>query len=458
MKLRDYQERAIAEVRVAYQTARSVLLVVPTGGGKTVIGTTIAERAIARGGRVLWLAGRRELVDQAAERAPGDPRVVMADAHRGPVDSPIAVSCLPTLLASGERPPATLIIYDEAHHTMAAGSRQLLADYPRAHLLGLTATPQRGDGQALGDIFAALVHGPGPDELVERGYLCPCEAISPEAPSNTLAMPIVEAWQTYSEGRAGFVFTKTVRESQEAARALCALGVAAEHVDGATPTKARAAAVRRFRGGLCDVLCSVGVFTEGFDAPRAKVALLARPVGSVGLFLQIAGRVLRPVGPLIGPGGERLVSRSNTATLIDLCGSVQEFGLPTVARRWTLEGDGVAPPARTALKPTVRCEACQAIQAPGDLCIRCGAVLPAPEPVKVKPAKMRPSDDWVAMLAKFGTDEERARTLARMEAQARQRGESLRSVGRRYKDLFGAWPSGDFWSRVRAQDRLRMRG
>jgi superfamily II DNA or RNA helicase len=256
-----------------------------------------------------------------------------------------------------------LVIYDEAHHAVAATSRTILARQKRAHVLGLTATPVRGDGAALGDVFDALVVGPTVRQLQDLGHLVPCEVMAPARAHRSLSEDPVRAWQRLGEGRQGFAFHATVEASQAFVAQLHAEGVTAAHVDAGTPLAVRAAAVEAFRRGEVECLSSVHVFTEGVDVPAASVCLLARGCGNAGTYLQMVGRVLRP-----HPG-------KHVARVVDLRGVVHDHGLPDDDREWSLEGTQ-GRVARAADRMRLRqCRECGYVWrpvGPGEACGKCG--------------------------------------------------------------------------------------
>jgi DNA repair protein RadD len=361
MELRDYQVKAIEDCRAAYlRGSRSVLLVVPTGAGKTVIGSQVVAGAVARGRRVLWLAGRRELVDQAAARLPGHVGVIMAGRELD-LEAPVQVASIDTLVGR-ELKPVDLVVYDEAHHAVAATSRRVLEAHPGAWVLGLTATPARGDGAALGDVFDALVLGPSVRQLQALGHLVPCEVIAPARTYRSLSEDPVRAWQRLGEGRPGFAFHATVDASRAFIEQLHAEGVTAAHVDSETPAAIRAAAVEAFRARDVECLSSVHVFTEGVDVPAASVCLLARGCGNAATYLQMVGRVLRPY-----PG-------KHTARIIDLRGMVHAHGLPDDDREWSLEGKQGQARAndRQPIKQCAECGYTWRAAGPGEACAHCG--------------------------------------------------------------------------------------
>jgi superfamily II DNA or RNA helicase len=157
--LRPYQLDAIARVRTAMRGTRRVLLVAPTGFGKTAVASELIRSAVERGRKVLFLVHRREIVHDTARRlraAEVHCAICMAGvASHGEV--PVTVASVQTIIAREARPPADLVIWDEAHHTVADSYREIASAYPDAYHLGLTATPERSDRQGLRDAFDAIV-------------------------------------------------------------------------------------------------------------------------------------------------------------------------------------------------------------------------------------------------------------------------------------------------------------
>jgi superfamily II DNA or RNA helicase len=203
-------------------------------------------------------------------------------------------------------------------------------DYARSWRLGLTATPQRGDGTPLGDVFDSLVVAAQYSELLADGHLVPCRVIRPDGPiEDGLAQNPVEAWKAHAGDRQGFIFGHRVDKCYEYARALTAAGFPTEVIEGNTAADIRAEHLREFKAGRLRALCSVYVLTEGIDVPVASVCLLARKAGHTGTYLQMVGRVLRPA-----PG-------KTDALLIDLAGTSYHHGLPTDDREYALSGRSI---------------------------------------------------------------------------------------------------------------------
>lgn len=347
--LRGYQLRAVEAVRDAFGRVKRVLLVLPTGAGKTHTAAELIARAHRKGRRVLFLVHRREIVRDTARRlqAAGIPcGVVMAGERVS--EAPVQVASVQTLAARELHPPADLILWDEAHHVAADTWRDIAAQYPHAYHLGLTATPVRSDGQGLRDAFDELVVGSTIAELVALGVLAPVDVVGPGKRQSALSMAPFEAWQRWATGRPTVAFCATIAESRALVAALTAQGVAAAHVDGDTPKRRRDAILADFAEGRLDVVSNVAVLTEGWDCARAEVILLARGCDSPGTLLQTIGR-----------GRRYGADRSKRCLLIDLCGAVHQHGMPDSERDWTL--DGLRAPRKGDTDPIRQCAECGAV-------------------------------------------------------------------------------------------------
>lgn len=370
--LRDYQLRAVDQLRAAYlRGRRAPLLVAPTGAGKTIIAAYIIQAAAALGNRTLFVAPRRELIGQTVRKLSDagiwDVRVIQAAHDTGRPDAPVIVGSIQTLTMPrwlGRLPQADLVIPDEAHHMAADRWSQLATAYPAARWLGLTATPERADGKPLGDIFDELVVAATVTELTALGNLVPARVFAPLRQLETaeLALDPVAAYQEHGIGELAVVFCVTVEHAQRTAAAFTAAGVSAAVVTGKSPARERALTLQGWAAGDIRVVANCGVLTEGFDLPALSVCILARRFGHAGLFLQCVGRVLRPA-----PGKQR-------ATVIDLCGSVHEHGPPELERTYSLEGEAITGAKRDSIR---QCPSCGAVFLLGPIaCPQCGATMP----------------------------------------------------------------------------------
>ena len=479
---RPYQQRAIDAVRHRWEHgARCVCLVIPTGGGKT-----FTAARLCNGSRVLWIAHRRELIDQAAEalRAEFDPRDVgiIAPGHDRHPAARVQVATVQTLLARGDRPAADLVVLDECHHHVAADWARVHEAYPEARAIGLTATPERSDGKPLGDVFEALVVGATYSELIADGYLVPCRVYQPPDAlgSRELAQDPLAAYQRYTPGAQAFVFSGSVKLAYEQAERFTAAGIPSAVVEAKSKRADRAKALSDFSAGRVQCLHNVYALTEGVDVPSASAIVLARGCDHVGMYLQIAGRILRPY-----PGKEE-------ATLVDLTGASLQHGLPTVDRSYSLDGDGISGPSVQPLRNCLKCGACYPSR-PGP-CPECGYEPPVrtPPPPRIYSLELRavfagdatPADAkrreyerlrsvarergwalyWVCKEYRklFGalpiiddaTDEERVHELSRLIALVRERGYKPGFAAVRYRELFGSWPTDSL--RRRAEEAIAL--
>jgi len=363
--IRPYQAELVEKVSAAYRDgAASVLLQSGTGSGKTHTASEILARAVARGYRALFLAHLDSLVGDTHERltsAGVSAGFVQAGRPSDP-EAPVQVCSLDTLRVRGERPPAQFIIVDECHRAVSASVRAVLDSYPDAALLGLTATPQRGDGRPLGDVFERLVQGPSNRWLTANGFLVPCEVIAPAGfKENELAVDPVDAYKQHAPGRRAIVFAANKAHARELVAGFTAAGYSADLVVGETTRERRLELRERLRSGELQVLVGVLVFLEGWDCPEVEVVVLTRAFLVCGAFLQGIGRGLRPA-PWIG---------KTRCTVLDLRGAVYLHGLPDEDRVWTLDGKAVR--RAETLAAIMRCRECLAVFRPAKTCPRCGA-------------------------------------------------------------------------------------
>lgn len=376
MILRDYQSKAIDDVRAAYAAGRrSPCLVMPTGAGKTIVAVAIILSALARGKRVLFLAHRKELIDQTVDKLTGSGldlgmlRVIRAQHGWGSPTAPVVVASVPTLAGANwdaSKPSADLVILDELHHVAAISFRRVVDAYPRAHFLGLTATPCRGDDRPLSDVCDALIIGPTVRQLIDAGHLVPVRVWSPNRQLNTseIARTPLDAYREQCNGERAIIFCRDIAHAEsEAVIWGCPV------VHGKLPVKQRSEILAAFAHGKHQAITSVGVLTEGWDDPGCSVAIFARSIGHAGLYLQMSGRVLRP-----SPGKTK-------ATILDLHGSCRDpnIGLPDDDRVFSLDGHGMPPIYREALQ---QCRRCGSMFKVADQCPYCGTLAPAQTPKK----------------------------------------------------------------------------
>jgi len=325
VSLRPFQATAATRIRGAYMAGlRRVLFVLPTGGGKTYTFVHIAEQAAIRGNRVCILVHRQELVDQSSRslHAIGCNHGVIASGYRQDLRQGVQVASVQTLARRLHTIPADffqLLIVDEAHHAVAGTWAKVLAAMPRAHILGVTATPERLDGRGLGDQFDALIEGPDAGWLTEQGFLVRARVFAPpgidmggirrfdtrkgheEAEARlrqgqAMGDAVSHYRRTIQDTHNGtaIAFCCSVAHAEAVAEAFRAQGIAAATLDGAMDRGIRRRTIADLGTGQLKVLTSCDIVSEGTDIPSVTGAILLRPTDSLGLHLQQVGRVLRP--------------------------------------------------------------------------------------------------------------------------------------------------------------------
>jgi len=416
----------------------AVLLVIPTGGGKTKTAVNCCLAAVSRGLRVLWVVHRRELATQARDRMQRDGiervGIILDGRPSTDPDAPVQIASAQTLASNGSRPDAGLIVWDESHHCVAETFRVIAAAYPKAYHLGLTATPERTDGTALGNVFSHLVAPVSIRELIAAGTLVPCDVIAPDKATKALSMCPVAAYQAHANGERAVVFIDSVAAARELAQQYSEAGIAAGFVDGSQSVTDRDAVLARFKSGALRVLVNVFVLTEGYDDPSLSVCILARGCGSAGMFLQIVGRVLRA-----SPGKSR-------ALLIDLRGAVHRHGLPDEDRVYSLEGKPIRK-TQNAIRLS-RCKECGAVFRVATECPRCGMALATKAGQAIKNTKL-------SKVARVASREEKLAAWKRFCLHAREHGWKPGSAAHRFKAVYGHWPERSFptYSQVCVQER-----
>lgn len=400
LTLRPYQQQAVHDLRLAFRAgARAPLLVLATGGGKTIVMADILRGVAARGRSAMVLVHRRELIAQASNKLhlAGVPHGIIA-AGVIAADAPIQVASVQTLARRLHRITAQpdLIVIDEAHHAIAGTWGKALTHWPDALRLGVTATPVRQDGRGLGMVFDQLVLGPSTAELISGGFLCPVRIYAPPAVADlrglrsragdyaidqaadamdrpTVTGDAIAHYQRFAGAQRAIAFCCNVNHAEHVCAAFNHAGIRAATLLGSTDPVRRDATVAQFANCELQILVTVDVVSEGFDIPAAGCAILLRPTQSLGLYLQQVGRVLRPA-----PG-------KAAAIVLDHVGNVHRHGFPDDPRHWSLDdrlkrGRGNGPAA-----PTVRtCEQCYAAFKPQLLCPVCGAYCapPARKPMR----------------------------------------------------------------------------
>lgn len=448
IKLRPYQNDAVANVRNSYKNgSRSPLVVLPTGGGKTVIFSHIAANVSARGKQVLILVHRVELLRQTSSA------LSKSGVHHGLINpkytpdlmAKVQVCSVQTLNKRMHKYPLSpdLIIVDEAHHATAGTWRKILEFYPKARVLGVTATPIRGDGVGLGvhsgGLFDDLIIGPQVSELIGAGFLvapivyAPMERVDlsgirvrmgdydKEELSKRLDKPHItgSAVSHYSKlcpGTPAVAFCVSIAHAEHVASEFRAAGYRAYAVDGSLDDDVRKRILGGLGNGTVDVVTSCDLISEGTDIPAIGAAILLRPTQSLGLYLQQVGRALRPC-----EGKDR-------AIILDHVGNVITHGMPQDEREWTLDGDEKKRKKKDDKEPGVRvkqCPKCYSVHEPAPNCPSCGHFYESEaKPLEQKDGELSQVTEADALRMKRMKAKEvaQARTLDELETIAAARG------------------------------------
>jgi superfamily II DNA or RNA helicase len=430
-----------------------------------VIAADIIKAAIASWRRIVVISHRREIIAQTSEKldrfgiAHG---IIQAGFSPRPLE-PVQVASIQTLHARAIRtdkmdlPLANLLIIDECHHCPAQTYQAIIDAYPDAILLGLTATPCRGDGRALGGIFEVIIETPQVAELIAQGYLVKTRVYAPVSPDLTgvrvqagdyvegqlaarmdvpkLIGGIVEHWLKFSERRRTVCFAVNVAHSIHLRDEFIGAGARCEHIDGSTPKPERDAALARLASGEIEVITNCQVLGEGWDLPEVGCCILARPTRKMGLFRQMIGRVLRPA------------EGKPDAIVLDHSGAVFRHGFVEDHVEWTLDPDRLAGNATHAARCNnggdsrlLECTQCSAIRVAGEPCPNCG-FLPQrpPRAVTVGAGELGLVQDGRAQPSAY-SPAERARWHAMFAWIANERGYKPGWAAVNHKEKFGTWP------------------
>jgi len=349
--LRPYQQKMVDEIRLQYQLGkRTVLAVLPTGGGKTVCFSYIAQAAAKKGNRVCILVHRAELLDQASRSltAMGVSHGRIAAGRSMDLSHAVQVASVQTLARRLHKLPAgffQLLVVDEAHHTNSNTWATVLQHFQTAHVLGVTATPCRGDGRGLGDHYGAMVQGPSAAWLTDNGYLAAARVLAPpgfnaaglrkrmgdfdtkdaEQRVGTIMGDCCSHYRKHLTGQTAIAFCCSVAHAEAVAALFVSQGIPAASIDGTMSTDQRKDLLTALGTGRIKVLTSCSLIGEGVDVPSVGGCILLRPTQSVGLHLQMIGRCLRP-------------SAGKTAVVLDHVGNTLRLGHHLEDRDWSLDG------------------------------------------------------------------------------------------------------------------------
>lgn len=370
-ELRGYQKEAIAQTyRFIRFGIRSILLVAPTGAGKTCIGSRIVNDAVSRGRRVLFLVHRDPLVSQTQDEllTYGIEAGIIKAGYRENRELPVQLASIQSLARRDLPRDIGLVIIDECH---TVGWYQAFQEVKLAYspcgvpalgktiYIGLTGSPWRSKPKEhFGEHFEAIVRVPGAESpedekkflttrLIERGFLVPPRnfgwggnfradllekqdgEFSQKSIEAAVSHPdfnpsVVEKFLEVCPDRTGILFCASVQQSRELTTLFNAAGIRCEHIEADTPHEIRRGMYERLRTGQTQLLSSVGTLTEGFNVKNISAVVLARPTASEALLIQMCGR------------GLRLYPGKQDCYLLDFCQNFKRLGFITSKRQITL--------------------------------------------------------------------------------------------------------------------------
>lgn len=376
-ELRDYQKDLVNRARQSLaQKNRGVLVVSPAGSGKSVVIAEIARLCTVKGGRVMFVVHKRELVKQIA-----------ATFQANDVDLRLCTVSTVGKIANrlNKLPKPSLIITDETHHSKAKTYQKIYDFYSDVPRLGFTATPWRLNGDGFEDVYTDLIEGQTVKWLIKNNCLAPFKYFSinvlnedklkhastgdysnssiNDAFGKTIFGDVVKTWQEKANGQQTIIYAHSIEYSKLVAERFKEAGINAVHCDSKTPDGERNRIMKDFKDGKLKILTNVDLISEGFDVPDCSCVILLRPTESLVLYIQQAMRCMR-------------YKPNKTATIIDHVGNYARFGLPDANREWTLKPRKKRKkntPTKSNAVPIKQCPECHAVFE-GNLmmCPQCG--------------------------------------------------------------------------------------
>jgi len=350
--LRDYQQKAVEEIRKHYSRGtKKVLLHMATGSGKTVIFSHIMKSVALKGKRVGMIVRGRKLVDQCHKRLMREnvPHGVMMAGHWNiRPNEPIQICSVDTLRSRSLYPDFDLIVLDEAHYAISKTYRDFISHYPNAYLLPVSATPY--SDQSLRHIADVVVKPISFSELVDQGYLVPPVYFAP-CPvdvsnvgvsrstkdyivaelediinQNKIVGNLVETWKKFGENRPTLIFAVSIKHSKHIEQMFNEAGIRTVHCDADSTDAERDGAIKLLETGVIQCITNVGIFCTGVDIPKVSCIIMARPTKSYNLYVQQAGR------------GSRVVEGKDNFLILDNAGNILRHGFIQDERKVDLDG------------------------------------------------------------------------------------------------------------------------
>lgn len=362
-KLHKYQNSLVSQARTELSNGNhSVLLISPAGSGKSVIIAEIARLATSKGGHVMFMVHRQELIAQITQSFIENE----VDLEKCTI---MTVGKIANRLGKLRAP--TLIITDETHHSLAATYIKIYDYYSEVPRLGFTASPWRMSGKGFTEIYSSMVEGPDVSWLIENNFLAPYKYFSvnlinesllkkssvgdytkdsiDQAVSRTIFGDVVKTYRDKADGKQAIIYCHSVEFSKQVAENFVNEGVTAVHADAKTPKKLRDEIMSDFKSGKTKILCNVDLISEGFNVPDCEVVIMLRPTESLVLHIQQSMRSMR-------------YKPDKQAVIIDHVANYLKHGLPDTPRQWTLgDREKKTSGSKSDAIPIKQCPECFAI-------------------------------------------------------------------------------------------------
>jgi DNA repair protein RadD len=483
--LRDYQVEAEDAVRDAMRTDHAVLLVLPTGGGKTILFADIAHKAASKGKRILILAHLDQLIKQASKKLSdiGLPHgIIMAGFTPNPRRN-VQVASVQTLVRRVEKMASAgahfdLIVVDEAHLSSSASFLKILGAWPNARVLGVTGSPVRLDGKGLGrgqgGAFDTIVCGIGIGELIKRGYLVKPAVYASKnqvdlssvkkiggdydngALADVMDKPVITGsaiaeYRRICPGVPAVAWCASVAHARHVAEEFNASGIPAVAISGDNNSEERDRALSDLSSGRIKVITFAMLLTTGVDCPAIGAVIMLRPTMSLASYLQTIGRGLRPIyasGMPLDTTEQRIAAidagtKGRKCFVLDHAGLTFRHGMADEVRDWTLDGVKKKKGKKKDDEPKIdltQCPSCFVVFDPKlrpagqeHVCPECGHAIPGkvrkgPEHVDGELAEITPEME-AALKNQKRVEVAQARTLEELEKIAAQRGYSRAWAG-----------------------------